>query len=260
MSMKKHQWVGIVRAIVLAGGYAKRLWPLTLDRPKPLLPLGDGCILDFVISRITLVNEISEIIISTNRRFESNFIEWAKERGHANITVVPEASTREEEKLGPINAVWSIVRERPDDYLIVAGDNLFSVDLKEMVYFYHKVKAPTIALYEISDRELAKQYACVELDEKACIINFEEKPSEPKSLLVSTGIYVLPWSSISRIHEYLAEGNPPDPIGKFIEWLTKKEAVYGFKFKGYWYDIGSHESYRSAQEAFRGMSFKNKNK
>ncbi|MEM4217821.1 MAG: sugar phosphate nucleotidyltransferase, partial [Candidatus Methanomethylicaceae archaeon] len=77
-----------MRAIVLAGGYAKRLWPLTLDRPKPLLPLGDGYILDFVISRIMTVNEISEIIISTNKRFELNFVEWVKERGHSNIIVV----------------------------------------------------------------------------------------------------------------------------------------------------------------------------
>jgi len=247
-----------MRAIVLAGGYAKRLWPLTIDRPKPLLHLGDGCILDFVVSRIMVVNEIHEIIISTNKRFESHFVDWVKERGHGNITIVPEPSMREEEKLGPINAIWSIVRERPDDYLIVAGDNLFSLDLKEMVSFYHKVKAPTIALYEINDRELARQYACVELDKNSCIIKFEEKPKEPKSLLISTGIYVLPWRSISRIHEYLSEGNPPDPIGKFIEWLTRSEAVYGFKFTGYWYDIGSHESYRTAQEAFKESTYKNR--
>ncbi|MEM4204711.1 MAG: nucleotidyltransferase family protein [Candidatus Methanomethylicaceae archaeon] len=245
-----------MRAIVLAGGYAKRLWPLTLDRPKPLLPLGDGYILDFVISRIMTVNEISEIIISTNKRFELNFVEWVKERGHSNIIVVSEPSMREEEKLGPINAVWAIVKNQPDDYLIVAGDNLFSVDLKEMVSFYHKVKAPVIALFEISDRELAKQYACVELDKNSCVIKFEEKPKEPKSLLVSTGIYVLPWRSLFRVHEYLNEGNPPDPIGKFIEWLTKTERVYGFKFKGYWYDIGSHESYGAAKEAFKDFSFK----
>ena len=247
-----------MRAVVLAGGYAKRLWPLTLHRPKPLLPLGDGYILDFVISRIMAVSEIKRIIISTNKRFESNFIEWVEERGHSNITIVPEPSTREEEKLGPINAVWSIVKEQPDDYLIVAGDNLFSLDLKEMVTFYNRVKAPTIALYEIGDRELAKQYACVELDKNSCAINFEEKPKEPKTLLVSTGIYLLPWRSLSRMEEYLGNGNPPDPIGKFIEWLTKTEAVYGFKFKGYWYDIGSHESYTAAKEAFKDLSFKNR--
>ncbi|MEM4217832.1 MAG: sugar phosphate nucleotidyltransferase, partial [Candidatus Methanomethylicaceae archaeon] len=153
-------------------------------------------------------------------------------------------------------SILGILEYQPDDYLIVAGDNLFSVDLKEMVSFYHKVKAPVIALFEISDRELAKQYACVELDKNSCVIKFEEKPKEPKSLLVSTGIYVLPWRSLFRVHEYLNEGNPPDPIGKFVEWLTKTERVYGFKFKGYWYDIGSHESYGAAKEAFKDFSFK----
>lgn len=246
-----------MRAIILAGGYAKRLWPLTLDCPKPLLPLGDGCILDFVISKITAVKDIDEIIISTNKRFEKKFCDWVIERNHKNITIVPEPSTREEEKLGPVNAIWSIMKDKPDVYLIVAGDNLFSLDLQKMVSFYYKVKAPVIAIYEIKNKELAKQYACVELSSKSSIERFEEKPLEPRCLLVSTGIYLLPWQSASRLEAYLRDGNPPDPIGRFIEWLTKSEVVYGFRFKGYWYDVGSLESYREAQEAFKHRSYKN---
>ncbi len=247
-----------MRAIVLAGGYAKRLWPLTFDCPKPLLPLGDGSILDFVISKILAVKEVDDVIISTNKRFEEKFVNWLKERDHKKVIIIPEPSTKEEEKLGPINAVWSIAKDHPDDYLIVAGDNLFSLELTKMVSFYHKVRAPIIALYKIDNKELAKQYACVELNAYSHITNFEEKPAEPKSLLVSTGIYILPWRSISQIEVYLREGNPPDPIGRFIEWLTKFGAIYGFKFTGYWYDIGSLESYRAAKEDFKDRSFKKK--
>jgi glucose-1-phosphate thymidylyltransferase len=244
-----------MRAIVLAGGYAKRLWPLTKDRPKPLLPIGESCILDYIISKINDVKGIEEIIISTNQKFEGNFLEWIGERGHKNISVFPEPSTHEEEKLGPVKAIDLIIKETPrDDFLIAAGDNLFSLDLAELVTFYRKVKSPVIALYEIGSLELSKKYACVEVNDKRKIVSFEEKPERPKSQLVSTGIYVLPWKSISKMGAYLYEGNPPDPIGRFMGWLSEREDVYGFKFTGYWYDIGSMESYICAQEDFRKRS------
>jgi glucose-1-phosphate thymidylyltransferase len=246
-----------MRAIILAGGYAKRMWPLTLDRPKTLLPIGDGYILDFVIAKIMDVKTMDEIIISTNKKFERKFLDWIKERGHRNIKIFPEPSLKEEEKLGPVRALEMILRSAsPDDYLIAAGDNLFSLDLTEMVSFYHKVKSTVIALYEIGSKELAKQYACVELDGNSRIVGFEEKPAKPRSLLISTGIYLLPWGSASKMEPYLAEGNPSDPIGRFIGWLTAHENTYGFKFLGYWYDIGSMESYDKAQEEFKSRSYR----
>lgn len=244
-----------MRAIVLAGGYAKRLWPLTLEKPKPLLPLGDGYILDYVISKIMKIENLSEIIISTNKKFEKKFLEWIKERGHKNLTIVSEPSMKEEEKLGPINAIWNIAKNVEDDYLIVAGDNVFSLDLREMASFFYKVKLPVIALFEIGELELAKQYACVILDEDGSIVEFEEKPKSPKSCLVSTCIYMLPWRSITLMEDYL-KSNPPDPIGKFIEWLVIREKVYGFKFQGYWYDIGNYEVYNLAKEVFKKYSYK----
>lgn len=246
-----------MRAIVLAGGYAKRLWPLTKDCPKPLLPMGDSYILDYIVSKINDVKGIEEIILSTNQKFEGNFLEWVREGRHKNITVFPEPSMQEEEKLGPVKAIDLIIKETPrDDFLIAAGDNLFSLDLTELVTFYRKIKSPVIAIYEIESLELAKKYASVEVNDIQKIVSFEEKPERPKSRLVSTGIYVLPWRSICKIGIYFQDGNPPDPIGRFIGWLSEREDVYGFKFAGYWYDIGSMETYACAQEAFRKRSSK----
>ncbi|MEM2449956.1 MAG: nucleotidyltransferase family protein [Candidatus Methanomethylicaceae archaeon] len=244
-----------MRVIVLAGGYAKRLWPLTLERPKSLLPLGDGYILDYIISKIMKMDKLSEIVISTNKKFEINFLEWVKERNYKNIIIIPEPSTKEEEKLGPINAIWSIAKNVKEDYLIIAGDNLFSLNLNEMASFFYKVKSPVVALFELNNLDLVKQYACVVLNNDDSIIEFEEKPKCPKSCLVSTCIYMLPWRNILLIEEYLKE-NPPDPVGKFIEWLVVREKVYGFKFKGYWYDIGNYEVYNEAREAFKHISYK----
>jgi glucose-1-phosphate thymidylyltransferase len=240
-----------LRAIILAGGYAKRLWPLTKDRPKPLLPIGDHFIIDYIVSKLLKVPGIEEIIISTNKKFEKNFQEWIGERGLKNVRVCIEPSASEEEKLGPTKALELILRDSAEgDYLIAAGDNLFSLDLGEMAAFFRRVKMPVVALFEIDTSELAKKYACVEINKNRLIVGFEEKPEKPKSLLVSTGIYILPWKSISRIGDYLREGNPPDPIGKFIGWLSDRDGAYGFKFGGYWYDIGSMESYLSAKGDF----------
>ncbi len=240
-----------MRAIILAGGYAKRLWPLTKDRPKPLLPIGDHFIIDFIVSKILQVPGISEILISTNQKFEGHFQDWIRERKLTNVRVSIEPSAKEEEKLGPTKALELILKDSPqDDYLIAAGDNLFSLDLSEMVTFFRRVKLPVVALYEIDTPELAKKYACVEVGKDQHIRSFEEKPEKPRSLLVSTGIYILPRRSVSRIGDYMREGNPPDPIGKFIGWISEKDGAYGFKFGGYWYDIGSLESYQSAKDDF----------
>jgi len=240
-----------VRAIILAGGYAKRLWPLTLETPKPLLPVGDGCILDYILAKMDGLG-IEETIVSTNKKFEEKFNEWIRACDLSNIRVVPEPSAKEEEKLGPVKALSLILADSaPDDYIVAAGDNLFSLDLLKMLSFYRSVRSPVVALYELGDRGLARQYACIEIDGSGRIMSFEEKPLEPKSTLISTGIYLMPWRSISRVDEYLGEGNPPDPVGRFIGWLVKREDVYGFKFKGYWYDIGSMESYKAAQVHFR---------
>ena len=244
-----------MKAVILAGGYAKRLWPLTLDTPKPLLPIGDGAIIDFIIAKMKPLG-LEEILISTNQRFERHFNDWLSKRRYPNVKIVPEPSLKEEEKLGPTKALELLTRgSGAHDYIIAAGDNLFSLDLRSMLEFYNKVNSPVIALYEIARREDAKKYACVMVDDSLQVRRFEEKPENPPCCLVSTGIYILPWRCITRIRYYLESGNPPDPIGRFICWLSETEKVYGFKFGGYWYDIGSMESYNEAKEAFRDLKY-----
>ncbi len=193
-----------MRTIILAGGYAKRLWPLTLDTPKPLLPIGDGTILDFIMAKIKPLKP-EETIISTNKKFEGKFAEWIGLRGINNARVVVEPSASEEEKLGPTKALSIIMRGAvPDDYLIAAGDNLFSLDLVKMAAFFKTVRSPVVALYNVRSKELAKKYACVTIDSSSKIIGFEEKPECPKSLLVSTGIFA--WVAANAAEEAKQKG------------------------------------------------------
>lgn len=236
-----------MKALVLAGGYATRLWPITKEIPKPLLPIGRKTIIDHLIDKVLEVEEIEEIIVSINKRFAPDFEEWAKSKGCEKLKLNVEETFREEEKMGAIRALWTLIEEYPaNDYLILAADNLFSLDLKHFVGFYKTVSKTVIALFDIGRLDIASRYANVTLDSGGRVRKMVEKPREPYSSLISTGIYAIPRESAKRIKEYLDEGNSPDAPGYFFSWLLNKEEIYGYIFEGYWFDIGSLDTYLDA--------------
>ena len=228
-----------MKALIMAGGYATRLWPITKDNPKALLPVGDRVILEYILEKIDGLG--LETYISTNRFFEAHFRPYAEKYG---VGLIVEDTLHEEEKLGTIGAMKRAVEELGlDDYLIIAGDNLFSFGLKEFLDAYSG--RTLIAVYDVGDPELAKRYGVVVL-EGGRVISFQEKPAEPRSTLVSTGVYVFPRKVMERIDEYLSNGNRDSP-GYFIQWLLEKgEEIRAYRFSEYWYDIGSADSYLEA--------------
>ena len=230
--------------IILAGGYAKRLWPLTKNIAKPLLPIKGKPIINYIMDKLVKIENIEKIIVSTNKRFEHQFKSWLSQQKYEKVRVHAEPTCREKEKLGAIRAISElIVKNRANEYLIVAGDNYFSSNLKNFVRYSQKSKASTVAVYDVKDLILAKGYASIEIDENQRIVNVKEKPRNPRSTLVGTCIYFFPQDSLRRIHEYLGEGNPGDSPGHFIEWLYRKEEVYGYRLRGHWTDIGTLNSY-----------------
>ncbi|MPW38478.1 NTP transferase domain-containing protein [Thermococcus sp. 101 C5] len=230
-----------MKVLIMAGGYATRLWPITKEKPKPLLPVGDKYIIDYILEKVKELD--LEVYVSTNKFFEKYFKEWAEKNG---VELIVEDTLSEEEKLGTIGAIkYAISKLGIDDYLIVAGDNLFSFSLKEFLRHYNG--KPLIAVYDVGDFELAKRYGVVVVEGDR-VIDFQEKPLQPKSTLVSTGVYALPKEVIAKVDEYLAEGNRDSP-GYFIEWLLKKGVeIQAYKFDDYWYDIGSADSYLEAMK------------
>ncbi|HIP88922.1 MAG TPA: NDP-sugar synthase [Thermococcus paralvinellae] len=228
-----------MKVLIMAGGYATRLWPITKSNPKALLPVGDKVILDHIIEKTKELN--LEVYVSTNRFFAKRFEEWGKDK---DVELLIEDTLREEEKLGTIGAINEALKNLGlDDYLIIAGDNLFSFSLK---HFLGKYKGKTlIAVYDVGDFELAKRYGVVLLEGER-VVNFEEKPVKPKSTWISTGVYVFPREVMEMIPQYLKEGNRDSP-GYFIQWLLSKGVeVYAYRFDDYWYDIGSADSYLEA--------------
>jgi glucose-1-phosphate thymidylyltransferase len=233
-------------AVILAGGYGKRLWPITLNTAKPLLPVCGKPVIEYIVERLDEAECLRRIMILTNLRFGDDFKRWAETFRDERIKILVEESRSEEEKLGAVKALSRLSRQLERDALVVAGDNLFTGSLRPMIEKYSG--KPIIALYDVRDAELAKLYGVVQIDHEARIIEFVEKPERPFSTLVSTGIYILPRQVIDMTEEYLCEGGGRDRLGDFIQWLHKKTPVYGYVLDGEWWDIGDFESYRKAVE------------
>lgn len=233
----------------MAGGYAKRLWPLTLDKPKPLLPIAGKPIIEYVIDKIDELG-IRDIVISTNMRFGFSFKKWLSDSKREDVKIFVENSLSERKKLGAIKALSIIASKIDDDCLIIAGDNLFTGSLKGMVGMYKKLNAPVIGLYAIKDFDHAKNYGVASVDSVGKIVKFVEKPEKSETTLIGTCIYIFPNRILSRIKEYVHKGFNLDAPGRFIEWLHKEEPVYGYVLDGSWWDIGTIITYKEADEYF----------
>ena len=253
-----------MKTILLAGGYAKRLWPLTKDRPKPLLPVAGKPIIEYIVDELEKIEELKEIYISTNLKFETNFKDWLNSyRSSKEIKLVIEETKAEQDKLGSIGALNFLINnlELNDDLLIIGGDNLFDFDLRDLIDFYSAKKKSVVLLYDMEDKERVKgKYGVLEINSDLKIINSEEKPEAPKSTLISTACYIFTKDDLAMIKDYLASGNNPDAIGFFLSWLCKKSDLYGLIHSGIWFDIGSFDEYERANAVYAEISKLPKNK
>jgi glucose-1-phosphate thymidylyltransferase len=244
-----------MHAIILAGGFAKRLWPLTKDTPKPLLPVGGKPIIEYILEKLVDIDEIKKIHLSVNKKFEPHFEKWAKESHLGDmVDVITEPAMTEKQKFGAIGALGFLLKEKDisDDLLVIAGDNLFDFDVKKFITS-QSGECPIIALYDMYEKDkVKKKYGVVVMDENNVIKHFHEKPEQPLSTMVSTGCYLFPKTSVEKIHDYLSDGHNPDAPGFFISWLAKQMSVHGFVFDGEckWFDIGSFESYEEAKRTY----------
>ncbi len=236
-------------AIILAGGYATRLWPLTIDKPKPLLPIAEKPIIEYIIEKLVKQKIIERTILSINKKFEPKFKEWQR-MSHNPVEMVADRSRSEEEKLGAVKALENITSNIDDDCFILAGDNLFTSDLDGMIRTFKEKNAPIVALYDVKIRDLAREYSTINLNEDGRIIEFTEKPKKPKTTLIGTCMYILPKRTLPRLREHLDSGLGRDEPGLFIEWLHKQEPVYGYILEGHWFDIGNLGLYKEAERFF----------
>ncbi|MBX0322028.1 NTP transferase domain-containing protein [Halomicroarcula sp. F13] len=235
-------------AIVLAGGFATRLWPITRNRPKMLLPVGETTVIDRIIEALEADDRIDTIFLSTNEAFADDFEAHIDAMNYQKTQLSVEQTRDEDEKFGVVGALAQL-REREgidDDLFVIGGDNLIGFDLGEFLDYFEEKDAPVLAAYDVGSREKAKSYGLVELDGDR-VVDFQEKPDEPKSTLVSIACYTFPADSV-RFSEYLSAENNPDEPGWYIDWLQSEESVYAYTFDDTWFDIGTPASYFEAVE------------
>jgi len=244
-----------MKILILAAGYAIRLHPLTLDMPKSLLPVGGRTILDRILDKLASLDGVDSIYIITNEKFFQKFKDWVKGSNHAGkISIINDGTTTNDTRHGAIKDMEIAISGRhiEEDLLVVAGDNLFDLDMVSFVNFAKEKRSGiSIALYDIKSLEAAKKFGVVKVDDRHRVVDFEEKPEAPKSTLVSTGIYFFPKEKLPSIKGYISKmAEKKDAPGYYISWMSRNDVVYGFKFLEDWCDIGDIESYKKADRKY----------
>lgn len=243
-------------AIILAAGFATRLYPLTLNKAKPLLEIGGRpCIYNIIDGLLPLAQQgLERIVIVSNERFADDFRKELTGPFPVEVVVVSNGAQDLNGKLGAIGDMEFGARfvHPGKPFWVLAGDNMHDFDLSAAnEQFASSGWLPRVVTYRAESLEEVKAYSNIRLDETGRIIEFVEKPQDPQSTEFATCIYAFPPSTVERLKEYMASGNDADKAGFFIDWLKDREPVYVFEPSGRWFDIGGLDDLRRADEYFR---------
>ena len=223
-----------MKCLILAGGFGTRLYPLTVNRAKTLLEHEGKPLLTHIVDDVP--RDIP-IFIATNRKFEAEFLRWQKGTDR-HVEICFEETCRHDEKKGAVGALrfWIKKKKIKQDLLVIAGDNYFGFDLAKFITAYNGKEA-LVAVYDIGDKRKAVKFGVVKLEGNR-IIEFEEKPSKPKSTLIATALYVLPPHLFPILTRYCSAGKT-DNLGDFISYLVDADKVRAYVFADAWFDIGT---------------------
>ncbi len=244
-----------MKVLILAGGYGTRLYPLVKDTPKALLEVCGKTLIDHVLEKIVPLAGVEEVCVVTNDKFVALLQVWADKKKSLPfpIKVITDGTKVPEERLGAVGDILFVIEKEKvkTDWLVAGSDNLFDQGIIDFIAFARS-KAPhaSVGAYDIRDIQAATKYGVVAVDATGRMTSLEEKPAAPKSSMISMCLYYFPKESLPLIRHYVDETHATDTTGGCIQWLYQKSPVFGFKFQGQWYDIGSLESYDEAQRSF----------
>ncbi len=241
-----------IDVIVLAGGFAKRMWPLTKDMPKHLLKIAGKPMLAYTLDTLVEMDGIGKIFVSTNEAFREHFTSFLKGYSTDEVKLIIEPSPTEEKKLGSVGGLGYLIDKEnlSRDTMIIGGDNLFEFHPSEAIKIFNEVHKDIVAVYDVGTLERASLYGIVDVDENGIISKFLEKPQDPPSTLAATALYVFKADTVSLVTKYLNDGGKPDALGHFVTYLVDRSPVFAWKFSGKWFDIGSLDVYHEADAYF----------
>jgi glucose-1-phosphate thymidylyltransferase len=245
-----------MNVLILAAGYATRLYPLTQHKAKPLLEVAGKPMIDWVLDNLAPVPDLETVYVVTNHKFVKDFRDWAdayrQKKSGLRIKIVDDGSTDDSDKLGAIGDICLVITREDlakNDLFVVAGDNLFSEPLIDFARAA-KTSEAMLATYDVGDLEAIKKYSSITTDSAGIITQFEEKPPEPKNTMAGIALYYFSREVVPLFATYVAAGNNPDQPGRFIQWLYQRKPVKTYQIKGTWFDIGSKETLEEANKIF----------
>lgn len=236
-----------MKCIILAAGYATRLYPLTENYPKPLLKVGNKSILDWLIEDLDQM--IEEFIIVTNHKFYDHFVNWSKDK---RVIVKDDGTTCNENRLGAVNDIKLALDSLnlDEDCMVMAGDNMLDFSLKGFVDFFNEKDSSCVMCHQENSLDALQKTAVITIDDNNLITSYEEKPKEPKGNLAVPPFYIYKASDLNRISEALDNGCAYDAPGSFAAWLSNQTNMYAYKMPGKRYDIGDLNNYEKVCEIF----------
>ena len=243
-----------MKCLILAAGYATRLYPLTENFPKPLLEVGNKTILDWLIDDMDTCGVIDEYVVISNHKFTHHFRAWAESNPHP-ITVIDDGTSSNETRLGAVCDIQYAIDqlELDDDMLVIAGDNLLDFSLTKFIAYAKEKNTSCIMRYFEADPARLSKSGVVSIDEQDKILFMEEKPAEPKSNWCAPPFYYYTKEDAKLVKRGIETGCGTDAPGSFIAWLCGQTAVHAMEMPGKRYDIGNLESYEQVQKEYKGI-------
>lgn len=249
-----------MKCLILAAGYATRLYPLTENFPKPLLKVKDKTILDWLIDDLESSNMIDNYIIVSNHKYIDHFMKWKESNEISNkITIIDDGTTSNENRLGAVKDIELAINKLniKDDLMVIAGDNLLDFSLNDFIHYFVDKKNSCIMRYFEENIEKIKKSAEVIIDKDDLVIEMNEKPNVPKSNWCCPPFYIYKKNDVYKVSEALLNGCKYDAPGSFIEYLCKESIVYAMEMKGDRYDIGTLESYNNICKKYKSINISN---
>ena len=244
-----------MKCLILAAGYATRLYPLTENFPKPLLPVGEKTILDWLVDDIDTAGVVSEYVVISNHKYAHHFDAWAKTKAQ-KVTVLDDGTDSNETRLGAVRDIRFAIDtlKIDDDLLVIAGDNVLDFSLTAFIrYALAKGTSCVMRYYEGSFEKLKKCGVAL-VDEEDLVLSLEEKPAEPRSHWCTPPFYYYTRSDAALVAEGIRQGCGVDAPGSYIAWLCGKTPVHSMEMPGSRYDIGNLQSYEAVQKTYRGIT------
>lgn len=239
---------------ILAAGYGTRLYPLTLKVAKPLIPINNKPIINFLIDKIEALSKdfsIEGISVVVNNKFYKSFCDWKKEFG-IKADIINDGSNSPDDRLGAVGDLKLAIGRNKTDWLILGGDNLFEDDLAEFLRFaLDKRPSCSLGIYDVKYKSAARRFGVVLLNGRNRVLRLQEKPSKPVSTLAASCVYFFPKQSLNLLDLFVSTTKKVDASGKYIEWLAQKDKVFGYVLKGKWIDIGHFDNLKTAEKEFK---------